>query len=401
MARKRILFLAEGATMAHFVRPLVLADALDPARYEIFFSAPSRFSPYLLNKPFVTGELATMPGEQFLTNLSKGALLFPQDVVRRYVKEDRELISRVKPDLVVGDLRPSLTISSSLENTACAAIANAYWSPYAKRRSIIPALPFTWVVPPRLLYPLYKLAEPLVHAFHVGKLNTIRKEFGLPSLPLDARAMMTDGTYVLYADVPEFVTTHNLPANHHYLGICQWNPPVPKPDWWARMSADPKPKVFVALGSSGSLCVLPALLKALSRLPVSLVISTSGRPMPPAPPGTYIAELLPLMETAEKSSVVVCNGGSTGCYPALASGTPVLGIPGNADQQTCTAVVEEQGAGLGVRVEEASEKRLFQSLEELLFRPQYRDAAQTWGTVFRRYDSGALFRSFVAQTLGE
>src|SRR6185295_738936 len=101
------------------------------------------------------------------------------------------------------------------------------------------------------------------------------------------RAMLTDGTYVLYADVPEFIPTHHLPANHHYLGICQWNPPTPKPEGWERMSAAPKPKIFVALGSSGSLRVLPALLKAISKLPVSLLIATSGRTMPPISSAAY------------------------------------------------------------------------------------------------------------------
>src|ERR1017187_8642400 len=103
MARKRVLFLAEGATMAHFTRPLALAEALDSTRYDIFFHAPSRFSPYLLNKPFATGELATMPGEQFLANLSRGALLFPPDVIRRYVKQDQKLLSSIRPNLVIGD----------------------------------------------------------------------------------------------------------------------------------------------------------------------------------------------------------------------------------------------------------------------------------------------------------
>lgn len=77
MSRKRIVFLAEGATMAHFVRPLVLADSLDTERYEVYFFAPARFSGYLRNKPYTVGELASMPGHQFLANIARGAPLFP------------------------------------------------------------------------------------------------------------------------------------------------------------------------------------------------------------------------------------------------------------------------------------------------------------------------------------
>src|SRR5664279_2861404 len=110
MPRKRILFLAEGATMAHFVRPLALADSLDTTQYEIYFYAPAHFFPYLRHKPFILGELSTMPGERFLANIGKGAPAFPKNVIRDYVKRDCELIRSVGPELIVGDMRPSLPI---------------------------------------------------------------------------------------------------------------------------------------------------------------------------------------------------------------------------------------------------------------------------------------------------
>jgi len=33
--RLKVLFLAEGATLAHVARPLLLAGVLDPARHEV------------------------------------------------------------------------------------------------------------------------------------------------------------------------------------------------------------------------------------------------------------------------------------------------------------------------------------------------------------------------------
>jgi UDP:flavonoid glycosyltransferase YjiC (YdhE family) len=399
MPRKRILFLAEGATMAHFVRPLVLADSLDRDEYDVHFYAPRRFAPFLRDKTFTTGELSTMPGEQFLENIGKGVPPFPADVVREYVKRDCEIIHNIAPDLVIGDLRPSLSISARLEGARCAVLMNAYWSLYAKRRHIIPSIPLTRVVPPRLLGPLYRLTAPLAFAFHVGQMNRVRKEFGMAPLPPDLGAMYTDADFVLYPDVPEFVPTFGLPDNHRYVGICQWAPPVPEPEWWRRMEDDAKPKVLIALGSSGAVRVLPSILKALSKLSVSVVLATSGREMPAAAAGMYVADLLPLTETAARCNVVVSHGGSPGVYPAIAAGTPVLGIPSNADQQLSAAVLGESGAGLGVRVEEASEKRLTATLDRLLSEPQYRLAAKRWAAIFDRYETGALFRNFVDDVL--
>ena len=340
-----------------------------------------------------------MPGERFLENTARGAPVFPADVIRGYVQQDRELIGGIGPDLVIGDMRLSLAISARLEGALSAVMINAYWSPYTRHRSILPSLPLTRVVPPRLLGPVYKLAEPLAYAVHVGEMNRVRKEFGIPALPADLRVMYTEGSYVLYPDIPEFVPAFNLPANHRYVGICQWTPPTAQPDWWDRMRLDPKPKVFVSLGSSGPLRAFPALLKALSKLPVTVLVATSGRPIAGLGPDVYVAGLLPFTETAGQSSVVVSHGGSGGLYPAIAAGTPVLGIPSNADQQLSTAVLEESGAGLGVRVEEASSRRLLRTLEGLLFDPKYRRTAQQWATVYSRYDSGVLFRKFLDETL--
>jgi UDP:flavonoid glycosyltransferase YjiC (YdhE family) len=400
MSRKCILFLAEGATMAHFVRPLALAEALDTSRYEVHFYAPPRFARHLKNKPFAVGELDSMPGEQFLANIAKGAPLFPGKVIRRYVEEEQRLFAAIRPDLAIGDMRLSLPVSARLEGIRHAVMINAYWSPYAKHRSVVPSLPLTRVIPPRLLGPVFKLTEPMAYAVHVGGINRVRKHFGVPVLPPDIRVLYTEGDYVLYADIPEFVPVSNAPASHRYVGICPWGPETPKPAWWPEMVADPKPKVFISLGSSGPLEVLPALLRALAKLPVSVILSTSGRDANTPSVGLYKADLLPFTETAAQSRIVVSHGGSGGAYPAIEAGTPVLGIPSNADQHLSTTIVEENGAGLGVRVEEASESRLKQALEKLLFEPSWRENAQRWKGIYGRYDSAEIFRKFVAEILG-
>src|SRR5258708_37072816 len=125
--RPRILFLAEGATRPHFVRPLALAETLDPALYDVHFYAPPRFSSHLQNKPFAVGELHAMPGERFLANIAKGSPMFPADVLRGYVKQDRELIRSVRPDLAIGGMRRSRALSARLEGTLFSAMIHAYW----------------------------------------------------------------------------------------------------------------------------------------------------------------------------------------------------------------------------------------------------------------------------------
>jgi len=401
MARKRLLFLAEGATMQHFVRPLALAGSLDPTRYEIHLYAPSRYARFLQgHQRFASGELATMPPEQFLRNLATGSPLFPAPVLRSYAEEERKLLRRLKPDLVIGDLRFSLPISAKLEGVRSAVMMNAYWSPHAHRRGIIPELPITRLIPPGWLGGAYRLTEPFALALHVRAINTVRSEYGLPPLPPDPRFMYTAGDYVLYPDVPEFVPTSNLPPNHRYIGPCNWELPGDKPAWWDKMMADPRTKILVSLGSSGPVRILPRLLRVLSRMPVAVMMTTSGWDAPAEHPGVYLAPLLPFGEAAAASRIVVSHGGSSGFYPALAAGTPVLGIPSNADQQIAAAVLADSGAGLSLRVEEASERRIGEALERIFSDRRFLDAALRWKDVFSRSDSATLFQQFLTLELG-
>ena len=396
MARKRVLFLAEGATMQHFVRPLALAQSLDPERYETHFYAPSRYFKYLDGAAFATGVLDTMAGDEFLANLARGAPLFPEPVLRRYVAEERRLLARLKPDLAIGDLRVSLPLSARLEGVPSAVLMNAYWSPHAKRRSVIPELPITRLIPPRWLGGIFRLTEPLALAMHVRGINAVRRQFGFAPLPPDPRHMYTDGDYVLYPDVPEFVPTTNLPSHHRYIGPCNWELPGALPDWWGRMLADSRSKVFVSLGSSGPVRILPSLLEVLSKLPVAVILATSGRPVPvPGPPGLYAAPLLPFAQTAAVSALVVSHGGSSGFYPAIAAGAPVLGIPSNADQQIAAAVLEESGVGLNLRVEEATASRLLAAIGALLSDRRFAAAALHWQGIFSRSSTAALFAEFL------
>jgi UDP:flavonoid glycosyltransferase YjiC (YdhE family) len=296
-------------------------------------------------------------------------------------------------------MRPSLALSARLEKVPSAIVMNAYWSPYAQRHSILPELPLTRIIPPRFLTGIFRLTEPFAHAHHARPINTVRREFGLPPLPPDLRVVYTDGDWVLYPEVPEFIPTPGRPENHVYVGACDWTARVEQPPWWAALRSEPRPIVFVSLGSSGPLRVVPALIRALASLGAAVVIATSGRHLPGLPPGWYTAPLLPFTETARLAKVVISHGGSGGLYPALAAGTPVLGIPSNADQHLSTAVLAGHRAGLGVRVEEASARRLRDAIESLLTEPTYSSAAAYWAERFTRYDTATHFGAFLDRAL--
>ncbi|MGV7852838.1 glycosyl transferase family 1, partial [Mycobacterium kansasii] len=63
--------------------------------------------------PFPYHPIHTIPSDRFLGNLTQGRF-YAARTLRRYVEEDRKVLAEIAPDLVVGDLRVSLSASARL-----------------------------------------------------------------------------------------------------------------------------------------------------------------------------------------------------------------------------------------------------------------------------------------------
>lgn len=106
--RRRILFVAEAVTLAHVVRPFALAQSLDPSRYEVHFACDPRYNQLLGPLPFRHHAIHTIPSERFFGNLTQGRF-YAMRTLRKYVEADLRVLDEIAPDLVVGDLRISLS----------------------------------------------------------------------------------------------------------------------------------------------------------------------------------------------------------------------------------------------------------------------------------------------------
>lgn len=320
--RQRILFVGEAATLAHVVRPFVLARSLDPSRYEVHFACDPRFNKLLGPLPFPHHPIHTVPSEEVLLKIAQGRLFYNTRTLRKYIAADRKILNEIAPDVVVGDNRLSLSVSARLAGIPYIAIANAYWSPQARRRFPLPDVPWTRFFGVRPVSILYRLYRPLIFALYCLPLNWLRRKHGLSSLGWDLCRIFTDGDYTLYADVPELVPTYNLPANHRYLGPVLWSPDVKPPTWWHSLPTD-RPIIYATLGSSGGKNLLQVVLNALADLPVTVIAATAGRNhLKNVPANAFVADYLPGEAAAARSAVVLCNGGSPTTQQALAAGVP-------------------------------------------------------------------------------
>jgi UDP:flavonoid glycosyltransferase YjiC (YdhE family) len=380
--RRRILFVSEAVTLAQVVRLVVLARSLPPDRYEVHFAA-ARFDD-LIFRPgeFRRWPIASLPPAQVEARVRGGRRLYGGRTLRHYLREDLRVIDAVRPDLVVGDLRLSLAVAAPLRHVPHAALINAYWSPFHERdRFPLPEHPLVRLLGERIAAKYFPRALPAVFAHFAAPVNRLRRTHGLPeigSLP----EVLCHGDLTLHPDPPALVPTRRAPPHHRHIGAVLWSPAIPRPPWWSRL--DPRrPTVYVTLGSSGRPELLPAIIAALADLGLQALVATAGRAAPPPPPpGIHLAAFLPGDEAAARADLVVCNGGSTTAYQALAAGRPVLGIAANLDQYLSMEAITRAGAGRLLRAGHATRATIRAALTEALATPTLTTAARHLAPTF-------------------
>lgn len=350
-AQKRVLFFAEGVTLAHVGRSIRLASILRREGFDVQLACDAGYGRFLAGLDFPVHGIRSIPGEAFRNALARGRPVFSTETLASYAREDLSLIERSRPDAVVGDFRLSLSVSARVAGIPYVNVTNAYWSPYATPRFRMPGIAAARFLGEELGDVLFALARPLAFAVHAVPMNRLRRAYGLSTLGWDVRRVYCDGDLTLYADLPELVPTFSACPSPHYIGFVPWSPTIDPPSWWDEATAG-EPPIYVSLGSSGEATLLPSVVEALAALRRPIVVATAGRTVElPKRARVWIADFVSGEAMAEKASVFVCNGGSPTTHQALLRGIPVVGIADNLDQHLNMHYVERFGAGIRLRAD--------------------------------------------------
>lgn len=401
MSKKRLLFIAEAATLAHIARPLQLSTTLSRDEFDVFFACDPRFQWLLKNHDLQHIPLSSIGSEQFLTALERGTPLYSAETLEAYITNDLAVFAKTQPDLVVGDFRLSLSASARLAKIPYTTISNCYWSPYwTPLRYTVPNLPLlTGWLPIPLADALFQMTRPIAFAFHCRPLNQIRERHGMPSLGNDLRRIYTDADRVLYTDLPQLYPGINLPRDHHFIGPLVWSPPVPYPDWWDTLPAGRR-IVYVTLGSSGQATLLTKILDSLKNHNIIVIAATAGKDIPASvPSNARVADYLPGELAAQRASLVVCNGGSPTSQQALAAGAPIIGISSNLDQFLNMDAIVRAGAGENMRADRFSGDTFAELVTKVLEQPSYANCAQQIAVAIDEKRGFLPFKSIVLDIL--
>lgn len=397
--KRRILFVGESVSLAHVGRPLALLAGLTPDLYELHFACAECYSQFVPKEGVAFHPIFSISPQAFMAALAKGKPIYDSFTLQRYIRDDLELLEQVKPDVVVGDFRISLAISARVSNIPYVNIINAHWSRYASDlRFVIPDHPLVQLFGFRIANFLFSLFRPLAFWLHAGPMNMIRNKYGLTPLHR-LQDIYCDADWVFYADSQQLVPTKELPSNHSYIGPIIWAPDVPFPEWWGQLDHG-KPIVYVTLGSSGQVDVLPVVISAVKSLSIQVLLASAGRfSSKDMPPNVFSCDYLPGDEVSKIADLVICNGGSATAYQALSCGVPVFGIPSNLDQHLTMGAIASAGAGALLRAENVSVDNVMEVVNVLLGDERFRERAMALKANIESYDPATIFREFLENCL--
>ena len=398
--RHRVLFLVESVTLAHPARAVTLAQSLDPARYEVRLVCDLRYLTLFDELGFPVHPIRSIKSHVFHDRLAKGDPLYTTAELRQYVQEDLRVMTEWEPDLVIGDFRLSLSVSARLAGVPYVTVTNAYWSPYARPHFLVPEIPITEQFGPRVAQGLFTLIRPVVFAQHAYALNKVRREYGLPAVRYDLAHIFSEADYTVYADLPQLVSTVNLPSHHRYIGPVVWSFGI-RPPWWALLREN-APTVYVTMGTSGRADVAQMVARALAGMGWQVLMATADdRTIAGVKDGIYVANYLPGLSAARMAELVVCNGGSGTVYQALAAGTPVLGIPMNLDQYLMMDYIRRFGAGEMIRAGVATDELVTRTVRRMVESDHYKTRAAHVRDQIGHYRTRERFQTLVEGLLHE
>ena len=396
MSARRVLFFAEAVTLAHLARPAVLASAI-ATTHRVALARPARAAAFIDDPRIEPLDLACIGSAEFLAALRAGRAAWSEATLADYVEADLALIDAQRPDLVVGDLRLSLSVSARLRGVPYLAIANAYWSPWYREPAPLPVLPWTRWVPLPLARVAFALLRRPALALHARALNRVRQRYGLPSLGPSLRRVYTDADWLGMADVPELYPTPDAPPTHRHLGAIAWSPPAPGvPPGWGGAPRGRPPIAYLSLGSSGDRTVTGAAIDGLLAAGYEVWHARAGGP--PARPnqtGVREAPWLPGDVVCARADLVACNGGSLGVQQALAAARPVIAIASNMDQFLNMGPVVRAGAGRLLRADRVDAATVRAAARSLADDPRAGEAAGEIARLIARHPASARFRDLV------
>ncbi len=360
---RTLLIFFHGYSLAHTLRPLVIARALRERGYSIVLAGRGPHKDRIRREGFVVHDVETMPQSRMDRYVESGDYAYyDQEWIHRCVVSERELIQATNPDLIIHDLKPTASLSARLEGVDEARITQAYNQP------------------------AYPNSIRLIDSF-----NTESGPFAR-YLACHANQVKRQRNFYLLADIPEFHPPGREGGGYYYVGPLLDQPALPKTVAILDEGWDTSlPLVYLTCGSSGRAPdYLADLLDILKDRPYRILVTTAGRWPGEAPaPNVRVVDFVPGEWVLRQASVLVGIVGIGAIYQALRYSVPVVGAPEHLDQEYHLNRIRDLGLGIKLDRRDFEAEKILEAIDSVLANSeQYRLRCAPLATALQKWQGG-------------
>jgi UDP:flavonoid glycosyltransferase YjiC (YdhE family) len=320
---KPLLLVFPYDVMAHYLRCLMLAKHLQ-LYYNIKFLHSSRYHSFVLEAGFDTFECAALDAEKVQRSVQSFDFSWLNESDLSYIyKKQVEVIGKLKPQAVLGDMSPTLKMAAEKTGTHYLSLINGYMS---KHYAYVRRMPKSYP-----LYKLFNLLPPSLFSFftNVGEhmyfhdihrpFSKIRKRAGLSIKHSYMQEL--EGDTNLLCDLQELFPQRDLPSNYYLI------PPLfhkldDNENGAIRRLDARKKTLYVSMGSTGNWNDVSFLNHSTYEKFNIVTAGNSGNVIHGSNVFSY-----PFINSARLfniTDIVICHGGNGTFYQALSFGIPVL-----------------------------------------------------------------------------
>lgn len=335
--------------------------------------------------------------EQYLRDLVQigrpGVRLQPPEEVRAGVQAEASFFRTHGAELAVIGFTLTAYLSSRVVGIPLASCHGGSYVPPVTELGLAP-VPTQMPIPgtewlPRAVKHWFANTRTERMAGPVEFLNLVAAELGVEPVPTLASLMVSDLTLV--TDVPEVLgvpksvleawrprrpAAYRVGTQLIYTGPLFAQLPLPVPEQVRGFLDGSRPTVYVVL-SSGTPHLLRDVTHRVRAAGVRVIVGATIHDFGPVDdPDILVAALLPSHTIMPCVDLVVGMGGQGTVQTAMATGTPMIGIPLHPEQELNVSLAVRHGMGLALAPRHAPTESMTNAVRRILGDPEFRKQAQ-------------------------
>lgn len=383
----KVLIVTEGNWLSHISRSLQIGRALRHQGHLIEFSCTGQFVPLIEKEGFSVLPIYTKDPGKGLARARKSGSSYDDETVRTYVEAETKLIDERAPDVVVGDFRLPLSISTEICRVPYVSILNGYWTNYYTASHSAPSsMQIVSVLGQSVADLFFPFLRRMFLKIAAKPFNKERRRRGLAPIK-NLFEVMQSNDLNLIVDIPSYTPQYNLPPHFHFVGPIVWEPNLPEPEWLKKLDRA-RPIIYFTMGSTGFTDFFNVALDLFADAEFQVLFTGGGMDLPEDRPANFfVEEYAPGLKIMEMSDLVVCHGGNGTIYQALSRGVPIVGIPTMHDQWFNMERVEDLGVGLKLDKKKFMPSHLAEAVEKILADQSYTNNIEPLRGEMARYDA--------------